>query len=164
MALTLVQHSILKISDTVNVSVISNCCSSSISTNSQISVLPGGESGEAVAFPFHPFYTISNTFHSEVSVTLSHNETGVIILAQFAPVVHTGATSTCDTFHCAHLITRRQMREGMQELHACPSLEQEVFSPFSIRKLEFCDIYASYFHLRKREHMNQMAAFGSGDL
>lgn len=70
-------------------------------------MLPGGESGEAVAFPFHPFYTISNTFHSEVSVTLAHNETGVIILAQFAPVVHTGATSTCGTFHCAHLITWR---------------------------------------------------------
>lgn len=92
-------------SDIDNVSVIFNSCLPSISTNSLISALSGGKSGTAVAFPFHSFYITLNTFHSEVSVTLSHSETGVIILAQFAPVGHTGAT--CFTFHCAHLIAQR---------------------------------------------------------
>lgn len=105
LALTLVQYSIIEISDIVNVLVIFNCCLSSISTNSLIPVFSGGKSGWAVAFSFHSFYLTLNTFHSEVSVTLSHNETGVITLAQFSPVVHTGATSTCLTFHRAHLIT-----------------------------------------------------------
>lgn len=61
-----------------------------------------------MAFHFHSFYISLNIFHSEVSGTLSHNETGVIILAQFGPVVQPGATST---FHRAHLIIRDRLRE-----------------------------------------------------